>query len=121
MKFARWCVLFRLLFKKWLMYQLLAIKMLILGASFLLMKYILIKYGDEALLNFGELKRYSSYLVVFMLLGYGIMVPIYSLKKLIAVEQLIFSVFFAIVVLIIFSLIFYFYSESFYLSLYLLY
>ncbi|NCA86668.1 MAG: hypothetical protein EOM83_14050 [Clostridia bacterium] len=84
--------------------------------SFIILKLILVYYGDQALEFFSILKRYQSFLVPILLLGFGVTLPKYLAMKNIS-EKTIFQCLFMVVGAFLVALVsFFLFSGNYYLS-----
>ena len=94
--------------EKWNLLQLFVLKTLGAMFGFLFLKFILIKFGAADVLVFSEYRRYTSFAIIILFLGYHVTLPIENLKKNSNENQIIIPILFAIVS----STIFYLFNPS---------
>lgn len=84
--------------------------------SFVILKLVLVNYGEQALEFFSILKRYQVFLVPVMLLGFGVTLPKYLAMRKVSGHIVFFSVFAVGVMFLLILAAFFLVWQEYYLA-----
>lgn len=83
--------------EKWNLLQLFALKTLGAGLGFIFLKFILVKFGAPQILIYSEYRRFASFAIIILFLGYHVTLPIENLSKNENQNQIIVPIIFTLI------------------------